>query len=846
MYQSENNLTPVSQSQAPMFSGSELVMLFTAMSVSILTAYLLLSDFSLVAKDTSSKGEAIARIEKLDNDVKRRSASYPVWEKISGNESLYNKDQIYTDAKSIAEVRFENGDILELEENALVVIEKRGTSTTIDIKRGSVYATVSSKSKSNLSLKSGKLKANLINTGSRVLIQKKEDSQASVSVLSGNADVQMGAQQLSVEKNEKIFESKGAIKRITVLPLSVILPTKRRLVFDRERDLKFQWEKISSIKSLKVEFSKSESFSRVSMAVPASATEMTIKSTSFKGGRYFWRLAAKVDGDGLVYSLPQKVDIRRVSSPELVWPSSGNKFEATPSPKGQVFTTYFDWTSDEFLDEFQVELAADGKFKKVLWKKTVTQIPVNTPRMRPGHYYWRVKGFNGKSFSTEWSDVFDFEVAAKKQVVVPEVPVEVEKPDEPLPVEEPEITEPIKKSGPLELLQPVKVAEPIEVASESMPIMPEPAPIVQEPSPIPNIEPTPPKLAMRKVPEIEELLVAPKVLNPRNKSNLNFDEDEPHIARLMWSSTGKAERFAVAVARDKKFSKGLQRFSSTSTHVKVPVIDEGKYFWYVESQKKAKSGKLLASRSEVQTFQVETTTLPVYREYDNSLRIEVGYIPSYLDYTHRETGGKEFNLRTQFYQSFYAAIRGWVTDNWGVDAEFSGKYRKEQFEVVEESVFEHNLQLTFMDAQLAAKRRFRLLPRVFPIDFALRFGYYYNQVLNFSTLNEGEEASQVSEISNVHNALIGIESGVPLGSDFSLEGKFDYLYLVASSPATFPSSTHYAANLSFLYQFMRSGIMTYGFFYRAERYKFVSSSFDSSGEVELDFYGLMYALGWVF
>ncbi|MEZ4752014.1 MAG: hypothetical protein R3B54_15690 [Bdellovibrionota bacterium] len=95
----------------------------------IVVIILLISDFSLFNRTTSTTAETVARIADARNSVRRRAAGLPVWSKANKGEAVQDRDQVFTDQDSSTVIRFIDGSEVLLSENTLVTVQKQESKT---------------------------------------------------------------------------------------------------------------------------------------------------------------------------------------------------------------------------------------------------------------------------------------------------------------------------------------------------------------------------------------------------------------------------------------------------------------------------------------------------------------------------------------------------------------------------------------------------------------------------------------------------------------------------------------------------------------------------------------------
>ncbi len=71
------------------------------------------------------------------------------------------------------------------------------------------------------------------------------------------------------------------------------------------------------------------------------------------------------------------------------------------------------FSADSSLKKFELQIAKDSNFSKIMLKKILTDKKTEIENLPPGTYYARVRGIEGENKFTDWSDVKTFSVMAK-------------------------------------------------------------------------------------------------------------------------------------------------------------------------------------------------------------------------------------------------------------------------------------------------------------------------------------------------------------------------------------------------------------------------------------------------
>lgn len=118
----------------------------------------------------------------------------------------------------------------------------------------------------------------------------------------------------------------------------------------------------------------------------------------------FYRVQARVDS--WVLTSETKKFLFNFLPPILVVPED----RSTVSPEAGVENTIlFTWQKTNFTEGYELELAADPKFKKMIEKKVLKENYHVLPMPKPGVYYWRARAFS-KTVSSSYGKANEFTV----------------------------------------------------------------------------------------------------------------------------------------------------------------------------------------------------------------------------------------------------------------------------------------------------------------------------------------------------------------------------------------------------------------------------------------------------
>ena len=244
--------------------------------------------------------EKIATIYFKQKIAQRQFDDSVVWERLSQNSPLYNKDTIYTSDFSQAIVKFNDGTQLELNENTMLKLSYSEKGVEINVSGGDIQIDGSrSKSKKELAVSMQNGTTVKLDSGSTVSL--KSDAASGVN----NIEVQGGTAKIEtkngdsgkISSGESInIEETGATSKnpITVTSISKNL---NLLKFDeKEIPVKLEWKLSEQEKNQKVivQISAAKDFSKITKTYTPSGDNIEIPASS---GTFYWRIFTENEED---------------------------------------------------------------------------------------------------------------------------------------------------------------------------------------------------------------------------------------------------------------------------------------------------------------------------------------------------------------------------------------------------------------------------------------------------------------------------------------------------------------------------------------------------------------------
>lgn len=347
------------------------------------TVFVLAARALIQPSDTSAQRPEQARIAVLDStieDIRRRPRGTLVWDELSSGAALAEGDSIFVPPTSAATIRFDDGTLLQLDENTLVALERPDTRTEaprVRVSRGNVVGESGDK---GLQLATPSGEASLSKQSSARLTL--EDGASRVDVLEGTAELGDGS---SVGANQSAIASSGDWAKAAAYPMQLSAPAHMaRIYFSGEspRPVPLGWSGPPAAGS-RLEIRAGGTFGEplLTAGVEGSKTEFLPPAP----GNYTWRL---VDADGAPISEARRIIVVRDEPPGLVTPPPD---EVIPGYAGRK--AHLSWTAVGGARGYEVQLATDPEFTNVLLRREVDSPTLRLGDLEEGRYHWRVRTF---------------------------------------------------------------------------------------------------------------------------------------------------------------------------------------------------------------------------------------------------------------------------------------------------------------------------------------------------------------------------------------------------------------------------------------------------------------------
>ena len=425
----ENPLSPKEKKPRFGVDGAILAAAFIVLTGSL---YFLLTDET----DSDTAGKVpVGQFTKHANDVRRRMQDGFSWSNISKSESVYEGDSVFTGESSTADIGLKSGGHLSIDSKSLVVIHTTDHGLQLDLQYGSMTGKVNEGVPIVVS-QNGVLQE-LSSHGAEIRISAGADKKSKIEVISGDVELKpvvksKTAVKQTLHKNDVVHLEAPPVQK--KLALEVVEPSSGRILWLADQaPVALSWKDPQESKdsSYRVELSNDSSFS-----TPLFSTTTTDKTYSLSEANrpasgaqpFFWHVA-RVAKPGVA---PDTSDTTRATKltiypdvpPLLVSPTAAQIFKYTATDKSPALPIDLVWTDNAGSNSFNVQVAQDEEFEKVVFENKVTDAKTpktTTTPLASGHYFWRVMGLHEQRKKPLWSQMAEFSIQEESIQLAPPV-----------------------------------------------------------------------------------------------------------------------------------------------------------------------------------------------------------------------------------------------------------------------------------------------------------------------------------------------------------------------------------------------------------------------------------------
>lgn len=361
--------------------------------------------------------EKIATIYFKQKIAQRQFDDSVVWERLSQNSPLYDKDTIYTSDFSQAIVKFNDGTQLELNENTMLKLSYSDKGVEINVSGGDIQIDGSkSKSKKELSVAMQNGTTVKLDSGSSVAL--KSDSSSGVN----NIEIHGGSAKIETKngESEKIssgesinIEETGTISKNPIMVTSISKNLNLLKFDEKEIPVKLQWKISEPEKNQKVivQTSGAKDFSMIEKTYEPSGDSIEIPASD---GTFYWRVFLENEKDK---PSAGKISVKYVAPVQIISPAAGSDFHY----RKDFPSILLSWNGNDYAEHYKIEISTLRDMKNIVFSEKVNGTSLAVNNLSAGEYFWRVTPFytlNDIGYASS-SSVKSFSVIKNEQIKPP-------------------------------------------------------------------------------------------------------------------------------------------------------------------------------------------------------------------------------------------------------------------------------------------------------------------------------------------------------------------------------------------------------------------------------------------
>ncbi len=382
-------------------------------AISVLSYFFFISDFS---RETPG-GEQIAVMTKVQNQVRRKSASSLAWFPISEKSGLYQNDQVFTNDTASGEIKFDKGPLIKISPNTLLKISRSEDGIDLSSDQGLF----------DIALNEGGPKVKVKRRGEELTLESKAGKKTSVQISSqageensitvtgGELRIKSKGSDLNIREGEKLDlrNEKLAVEKLNLLALSPSL--RQSIIVHPELPVRFSWKSYGEeLSELRLHLEGVDEKKIFEVSGNSALISLSIE------GRYKWYLTGKLAEKNISSN---KIAFNGIplSAPLPRAPQSGSSFEVASNQSGRKTEITFEGARDS-VSEFSAEVELlKGE------KKTTLEVPMEGRNgqkeliLRPGNYRYRLRSKisrEGKIVFSPWTRGLAFSLVKSNPIIL--------------------------------------------------------------------------------------------------------------------------------------------------------------------------------------------------------------------------------------------------------------------------------------------------------------------------------------------------------------------------------------------------------------------------------------------
>lgn len=399
------------------FNKTDRVILTVSTLIVILYSYFLYDDSFLFNAENSSYKQ-IGVLSLSANDVRRKSVESFLWSPAKTQQTLHEKDSIFTGEKSKAELLLNDGSVIKLEENSLVILSMKEGDLELNLKYGEIQTEL--KDLAKLQIKSDKENFIIENNkkkSSKLKIKKTNLSPTKVDLLEGSLSMTSKNKpgKFLLQKDEGLnILSSGEIKKTSPGSIDLLTPDNTKItLITKKQGFFLNWKSNSTVQEQLV-VSTDSKFEKILLKQDKITNKIFLNDLE---GKLFWKVEGQDLQNKKISSKIHSVDIKVFQTPVINTPENNSQltFQTKDDLKKWSTPVAIEWNSDFTTYEYQI--SNNEKFTSILDTKKTTVNKIKAA-VQVGTYFVRVRGTYNNT-PADWSPTVSFNVIATRSIEEP-------------------------------------------------------------------------------------------------------------------------------------------------------------------------------------------------------------------------------------------------------------------------------------------------------------------------------------------------------------------------------------------------------------------------------------------
>lgn len=397
-------------------SKSDTVAVVLGIVILSVLGYLLYAD--IMDRSGAGKTKLIGEITAKRNTAERKFSSQVIWDEVYKGSSLYNYDTVRTADNSEATIRLNDGTVITLNENSMILLSLSEKELDIKFIQGTMSARHSGAKGTgvkNVTIESGESRISLRNGD--VSLAQDRDNQLQMTVNRGKATLQSGGKEKVINENQNILAGKDAI-RLYDLTIKLISPDNNRFIpsAPAKTTVPCSWEQPRGDYDTFLEIAANPAVSDPFIRVRSARGNAAVK---LDDGVYYWRVTA-------VNRATQKIESSEIRKFTIV----NDKPVFLIAPANRSVIRYRDanpminfiWSKNESVPRYRLTVSGRQDMSAPAVNTVVEGNKIAINSLGQSTYYWKVANISDTDAGmvNSESPVFTFTVTKTDAIEPPE------------------------------------------------------------------------------------------------------------------------------------------------------------------------------------------------------------------------------------------------------------------------------------------------------------------------------------------------------------------------------------------------------------------------------------------